>query len=630
MWGTPGKKTTTSPRGGGRSFVLLPRRVGWWPISSFTSPHTSTHHQNNNKMSITANGTPLSNHHHHNHHNHHGTTSSTTTSRSTSSSSHTPFKFLPDLNTHRHDASVCVVDLSHDSSSTTTTTNNNNNNTSGTRSSQQQQAIVVVGGFSSRLPTLRQVELLEWNVLRRWWQLPPLVTARCGCALVTHNQRQLFCVGGLGGGGGSGGGAAGDDGTDSSTGSLTPLATMETYTIGGDAGGTAGGGWDILPTTMSTPRMYPAAVAYTTTTTTGGSSSSPQQCILVVGGKDLSFQELDTCEVYTLQTGQWEPFPSMTRRRFACGLVYLPSTHSIVAIGGFDAVEWTTSMEQYDFQTETWTELPPMIRPIQFVTATVLTGGSHTPGDDYIVVRGQAVVPDPDPLVGRTTTTTTTTASASASAILQCYSVLTREWIVMPPTSTLIGAAMTSVDHSRIVTVGGGTAEAASGTCRFWMPNLPKLFGSGGGHGHKEKYSIDGILATLTLEQSQSAALSLCDESTVVHPWLHHPSGSASVAASVARSISSPAPPASPGGSGSHGKVRRKVDHMALVDRLGIPVQFTGFLHAETGKPHGKGMMMWPLTGDKYEGRFEQGGTGNDIFFVGSVFGGVVDNPTLC
>ena len=62
---------------------------------------------------------------------------------------------------------------------------------------------------------------------------------------------------------------------------------------------------------------------------------------------------------------------------------------------------------------------------------------------------------------------------------------------------------------------------------------------------------------------------------------------------------------------------------MALVDRSGIPVQFTGFLHADSGKPHGKGMMIWPRTGDKFEGRFEQGGKGYSFWGCGCVFGRV-------
>jgi hypothetical protein len=160
---------------------------------------------------------------------------------------------------------------------------------------------------------------------------------------------------------------------------------------------------------------------------------------------------------------------------------------------------------------------------------------------------------------------------------------LTEQWIIMPPSSYIVGAAMTSIDQSRIVTVGGGRPEEASGACRFWVPNLPRLFGD------------EDHINTSVMVEDQSVAPSVQDESTV-HPWLYAPSGNASVARSVA----------SAGASSLTN--RRKVENKSLLDSFGVPVQFTGFLHAETEKPHGKGQMTWILNGDRYEGRFEQGG----------------------
>lgn len=479
-----------------------------------------------------------------------------------SSSSSSAFKPLPPLLTGRTEAGICTAILHGRSpvlvvaggrTTTTTTSRQNNNN-----------------GHETTMMISRRVELLEWSIQRRWWRLPDLTTPRYGFAMVGIGA-QLCCIGGLG-----------------NPASTAPYASMETLTLGQDDAQ-----WQVVTTTtatardqqssLQTPRMYPAAVTYSD----GGSSK-----ILVVGGRDASLQELDTCEVYSLETQRWnhhhshdeQPIMPMDSPRFACGLVYVPSIHVVVAVGGYNGSHWTTSCESYDIVENCWkNDIPPMLRPVQFVSATLLSSGSQ--GQDYIVVRGV-------PVDGDDADEDHHEGAGGNVAVLQCYNILMEEWMMLPPTSSLVGAAMTSMDQTRIVTVGGGgAAAAASKDCRFWMPNLTKLF--------REDNHLDASLKLDEVTMSGSVAASAMDESTV-HPWLYGPSGSASVAASVARSVAASTTTTTTN--------RRKVEDEPLLDNFGVQVRFTGYIHGESGRPQGKGRMTWTVTGDRYEGRFEQGG----------------------
>lgn len=413
---------------------------------------------------------------------------------------------------------------------------------------------------------------------------------------------KLYCLGGL----------LADD--DEATSQVTVSSTMETLEIGTDSE------WRVMPSSMTVPRMHPGAVAF---------SEGLQHFILVAGGRDSSSahrHELDSCELYSVENDVWKPCQPMRIPRFACGLVYVPSIHSVIVVGGFDGQknrnEWTRTCEMYDIETNEWIDLPPMRKSIQFVSATLLSGSSQ--GEDFVMVCGRPCsVEDAD---GVDYEDDDGTAYSVSSSILQCYNVLTEEWIVIPVANGLnSGAAMTSIDQNRIIIVGGsapptGASEAtASGACRFWVPNFRKLWGNG------EDYAAAALppppppTATSTTagssvdvtagDQSETAASFLYDDESTVHPWLYHhqspldPSGNSSVAARSLFSATTDSSAAS-----ANDKRRRKVENKSLLDNSGVQVQFTGFLSTETGKPHGKGQMTWPLTGDKYEGRFEDGG----------------------
>jgi hypothetical protein len=470
-------------------------------------------------------------------------------SRATTISSY--WKPLPFLSTARQDAACTIVDLS----ATT-------------------QAVVIVGGRNTQAPSLDQVELLEWNVQRRWWPLPSTQTARCGCALVAFGRR-LYVVGGIS--------------ADSQ-----PQSTMETFEVKGPVNE-----WTTVSEPMAAPRMYPGAVAF---------GEGPQQVILVVGGRDQTWQELDSCELYTVETGKWEGVLSMETPRFGCGLVYLESLRSVLALGGYNGSEWTTSCELYNPDEDNWTESPSMPRAVQFCSATVLTGPEN---EEYVVVRGQPMAKE--------------THDVSTVGLSQCYNISTKEWIILPAMSDAIGAAVATIDQSRLLVLGGGFGEdlEAASTCRFWMTNISNFFAGDADAASLGDSSVPQppmLIGQQPAEDTERGEDDLGDEESTVHPFLYAPRSGASVASASTNFTAT---------TNFTSTSRRKVENETIMDNIGVQVKFTGFLASETGRPHGKGRMTWPLTGDRYEGRFEHGarqGRGhmmykNDDSFLGFFHG---------
>ena len=182
---------------------------------------------------------------------------------------------------------------------------------------------MVVGGRNNKSPALAGVELLEWNVQRRWWPLPSLLTPRCGCAIVSlptvvqtrsetpeaasnagaRTRSQLFVLGGV---------------NDASQ----PLATMESYVHRGGSET----GWEEVPGLMSVSRMYPSAVSFVDRTP---GSEAEEGKILVMGGRDKTWQELDSCELFSTTAGEWKSVSAMSKPRFGSAAVYLKQSHSV-------------------------------------------------------------------------------------------------------------------------------------------------------------------------------------------------------------------------------------------------------------------------------------------------------------
>eukprot|EP00934_Nitzschia_sp_Nitz4_P003235 Nitzschia sp. Nitz4//scaffold219_size35776//228//2123//NITZ4_007817-RA/size35776-processed-gene-0.0-mRNA-1//1//CDS//3329542299//3225//frame0 len=470
---------------------------------------------------------------------------------------------LPFLAVPRQDAACTTIELSEDS-----------------------WGIVLVGGRNSQSSALDCVELLEWNVHRRWWPLPSLTVARCGPAVVSVPQdsngtaptaalkRSLYVVGGI-------------------NKESKPQKTMETLTLG-----TGSKQWTKVEANMSTARMYPAAVSFP-------SPDNTEQNIMVLGGRDTKWRELDTCEVYSIQQQSWTPRTPMSTSRFGCGAVYIASKRKVLVFGGYGGSSWLDTCEMYDVDQDVWTELPPMRRPLQFVSATLVAGD-----DAYVIVRGL----DEE--------------RSAASSTLQCYNVETQEWIILPVSGTTIGAGLASVDANRIMLLGGAAGEfhEATATCQFWVGDLEHLFRvltaamevaqSTGGSG--------GSLPAQTAANSSRGVQDMIDASetaaeedeTTIHPFLYPPTTIMASNETVASSITG-------------AKSKPKVENYVTTDQFGAQVSFTGFLSEQSGKPHGKGRMIFTATGDQYEGKFEHGvrqGRGLMRFSNGDVFVGFYQN----
>ena len=185
----------------------------------------------------------------------------------------------------------------------------------GGRGSNQLVGVVIVGGRSAEEDCLDTVEMFEWR-LRRWWKLPSLSTPRSGCMATTINDT-VFVAGGYHG--------------------EKQLDSAEMYAFGSE-------NLQFEPiANMTTCRWYGAAVPL-----------PRHNVVLVIGGRDDSWNELATIDAYNIDKNLWIPLENMKTPRFGCAAVAL-SHSKVLVMGGFDGKEWTTSSEVYDFESDTWT-----------------------------------------------------------------------------------------------------------------------------------------------------------------------------------------------------------------------------------------------------------------------------------
>ena len=91
---------------------------------------------------------------------------------------------------------------------------------------------------------------------------------------------------------------------------------------------------------------------------------------MVLGGTDEEDRVLDTVILYNVTTGSCRMLPSLKKKRSGCAAVIIGN--NIVVMGGKrDGFKLVNSVECYNFDTNTWTEFPAMIKARQFVTAVV-------------------------------------------------------------------------------------------------------------------------------------------------------------------------------------------------------------------------------------------------------------------
>ena len=74
--------------------------------------------------------------------------------------------------------------------------------------------------------------------------------------------------------------------------------------------------------------------------------------ILVCGGYSKSSEQ--RCYEYKKTTGSWEPFPSMTTKRYDFDMIFL--NQAVWAIGGWGGSKSTTTLDKYEMHTNVWTK----------------------------------------------------------------------------------------------------------------------------------------------------------------------------------------------------------------------------------------------------------------------------------
>ena len=92
--------------------------------------------------------------------------------------------------------------------------------------------------------------------------------------------------------------------------------------------------------------------------------------IVVIGGIDKHINALDTVIIYNVKTEQSHLLPSMRCKRFGCTAVVIGS--NIVVLGGCDGQGRLKSVEAFNFERNTWEELPEMSQARHLHTAVVV------------------------------------------------------------------------------------------------------------------------------------------------------------------------------------------------------------------------------------------------------------------
>ena len=92
--------------------------------------------------------------------------------------------------------------------------------------------------------------------------------------------------------------------------------------------------------------------------------------VVVVGGADKRGKPLNTVIMYNVKTEQSHMLPPMRRKRYACTTVVVGN--NIVVLGGWSEQGQLKSVESFNFERNTWQELPEMSRARYRHTAVVV------------------------------------------------------------------------------------------------------------------------------------------------------------------------------------------------------------------------------------------------------------------
>ena len=92
--------------------------------------------------------------------------------------------------------------------------------------------------------------------------------------------------------------------------------------------------------------------------------------VVVIGGIDKLDNTLNTVIMYNVKTEQSHMLPPMRRRRWGCTAVVVGN--NIVVLGGFGEQGQLKSVESFNFERNTWQELPEMSQARYWHTAVVV------------------------------------------------------------------------------------------------------------------------------------------------------------------------------------------------------------------------------------------------------------------
>jgi N-acetylneuraminic acid mutarotase len=92
--------------------------------------------------------------------------------------------------------------------------------------------------------------------------------------------------------------------------------------------------------------------------------------IVVIGGVDKRVKALDTVIIYNVKTEQSHLLPPMRCKRFGCTAVVIGN--NIVVMGGYDGQSTLKSVEAFNFDRNTWEELPEMSEARWWYTAVAV------------------------------------------------------------------------------------------------------------------------------------------------------------------------------------------------------------------------------------------------------------------
>ena len=92
--------------------------------------------------------------------------------------------------------------------------------------------------------------------------------------------------------------------------------------------------------------------------------------VVVIGGADKRTQSLNTVIMYNVKTEQSHMLPPMRRKRWGCTAVVVGN--NIVVLGGFGEQGRLKSVESFNFERNTWEELPEMSQARYRHTAVVV------------------------------------------------------------------------------------------------------------------------------------------------------------------------------------------------------------------------------------------------------------------